>query len=551
MPQEHPRRNRLRALTWLCLGVAASFFALHLPHLRADFPNYSPWMDWSKYTDEGWYGDAAIRHFQRGSWYVPGDFNPAAALPVWPVAEGAVFHFTGVRLEAARGLTVGLFGLTLLAAYLLLRRWQPRGQASLAPALGVLLLAVSPFCYVFYRMAILEPLLVLWMLVALHLASSLRPEPPRRGNRWPTLVWPALLGLVMTLMVLTKTTAVFLMPALFWMIWVRAEYRLRPLLRLGGLACGTAAAAWLGYYLVVVRPHYLLDYRYLFSANAYTGITAATALSVLADTVADGMWIGKLLYPLALLAVLLVVLHPTRSARQPLLVALLLWAGGYFAFLAYHDNLQPRYYLVVAVPLTLIVPLVFEGIWQARPQPDAHHLMTHRLASGSLVLALVVTVGNDMRHTLEFVRHPEYTFANAAQSIRAIVEAEHRRDPSHSELVLSISGSDVSLMTGLPSICDDFGTTELPQRVHRYHPGWYLTWNDVEDDKMEALNPLYHLERIAEFPAMDDPDRNLLILYRLDPATPGQHLRPHHRRPIPRLLQTAVGQQPSVVQLEH
>ena len=39
----------------LLLGIAAVFFALHFVHLTADFPNHSPWMDWSKYTDEGWY----------------------------------------------------------------------------------------------------------------------------------------------------------------------------------------------------------------------------------------------------------------------------------------------------------------------------------------------------------------------------------------------------------------------------------------------------------------------------------------------------------------
>ncbi len=70
------------------LFVAAVFLGLHWVHLKADFPNFSPWSDWSKYTDEGWYGDAAIRHFQLGHWYVPGDFNPAAALPVWPFLEG-------------------------------------------------------------------------------------------------------------------------------------------------------------------------------------------------------------------------------------------------------------------------------------------------------------------------------------------------------------------------------------------------------------------------------------------------------------------------------
>ena len=73
----------------------------------------------------------------------------------------------------------------------------------------------------------------------------------------------------------------------------------------------------------------------------------------------------------------------------------------------------------------------------------------------------------------------------------------------------------------------------------------------VDDDKMDVLSPLYHLQRVAAFPALDDPERNLLILYRLDPATPHIATKPHHRKLIPRLLQTTLGQQPSTIQLQH
>jgi hypothetical protein len=63
---------------------------------------------------------------------------------------------------------------------------------------------------------------------------------------------------------------------------------------------------------------------------------------------------------------------------------------------------------------------------------------------------------------------------------------------------------------------------------------------------MDALTPAFHVQRIATFAAMDDQDRNQLILYRLDPAgqQPNRHKRP--RRAHPRL-----GQQPSPLQLGH
>jgi hypothetical protein len=558
MGQLHTISSRTaKAFEAAVLLVAVIFLALHVLHLNADFPNHSPWMDWAKYTDEGWYGDAAIRHFQRGGWYIPGDFNPAAALPVWPLLELIVFRFTGVNLESARALTVGIFAGILVVSYLLLRRWHTlcqsasgRHRVSSAPAIAVLLLAVSPFCYVFSRLAILEPLLVLLTLLAMLAASWARPHeattPEGRvawlGARIRYIAPILALGLLLPLMVLTKTTAIFLLPAIAWLLWARAGYRLKPLLQLGVPAAFLGAVVWLSYYGFIVRPHFLSDYRYLFSANAYTGITSENAISVLRDAFVDGAWVGRLLYPLALLAAVIALLIMPRILRNPLIPALLLWVAGYAAFLAYHNNLQPRYYLVIAVPLTLLVPVVFESIWNG-PRMIAP---LHRFAAVLAVAALVVLAVTDARQTLHYVRTPEYTFTHAAEQIHDIVMA----DRTHNPLVLSISGSDLSLMTGLPSICDDFGTMELPDRVRAYRPGWYVTWNQVDDDKMDALTPMYHLQRVAAFPAMDDPERNLLILYRLDPATPTNPPR-RRSKPIPRLLVTNFGQQPSEPQLEH
>jgi hypothetical protein len=344
-------------------------------------------------------------------------------------------------------------------------------------------------------------------------------------------------------MVLTKTTAIFLLPSIAWILWARAGYRLRPFLRIALPPAILAVAVWLAYFGFVVRPHFLSDYRYLFSANAYTGITLATARTVIGETFTDGLWIGRLLYPLALFAIGIVLLVNPRLLRNPLIPALLLWVFGYAAFLAYHANLQPRYYLVIAIPATLLVPVVFESIWNQR------NIIAplHHLAAGAAIAALIAVVVVDARQTIHYVRTPEYTFAHAAVKIHDIVAA----DRTHNPLVLSISGSNLSLMTGLPSICDEFGTMALDVRVRAYQPGWYVTWNQVDDDKMDALAPMYHLQRIAAFPAMDDPERNLLILYRLDPALPDTPRRPRHRKPIPRLLQTNLGQQPSTVQLEH
>jgi len=146
------KSNSVRRLCLVCwLALICVFAALHALHLRADFPNHSPWiLDWAKYTDEGWYGNAAIRAHLGLNWYVAGDFNPAVALPVLPVLEWLLFFVTGVTPEAARGLAVAFFFANLLLGYLLLRAHGPRWAGLLA----VTLMVTSPFLYCFSRLAI-------------------------------------------------------------------------------------------------------------------------------------------------------------------------------------------------------------------------------------------------------------------------------------------------------------------------------------------------------------------------------------------------------------
>jgi hypothetical protein len=517
------------------LLVAAVFIAVHFVHLKADFPNHSLWADWSKYTDEGWYSDAAIRQIQLGHWDLPGDFNPGAALPVWPALELAVFRATGVSLAAARALAVAAFGLGLVCCYLLMRRWLiGLGEVSLAPALAVLLLAVSPMCFAFSRLAILEPLLVLLTLAALLAASaagkaSAQADQSSRGrlNR-RSVAWAVALGLLLPLVVLTKTTGLFLLPAVFWMLWAATGYRVRPFLRVGLVAGGVGAAVWGGYFGLFVRPHYLADYRYLFDANAFTAITRNTFWPVLENGVLDLHWMGETLFVLALAAVIgsLAGLVTRRRRGNPLVESLLIWTFGYAAIVAYHANLSPRYYVTLAVPLTMLVAIFFEPLvaraFSRRAQsgsPPAAGVgdLRRRLPAVAAGALLAFVVFSGASQTIYFVLHPEYTFLDAAEQVRQAVALERAADPAHSELVLSISGAQLSLMTGLESICDDYGTMELRERVAAYKPGWFATWNFVEDDKMDALAPTYRLVRVGAFPALDDPERNLLILYRLDP----------------------------------
>ncbi len=82
-------------------------------------------------------------------------------------------------------------------------------------------------------------------------------------------------------------------------------------------------------------------------------------------------------------------------------------------------------------------------------------------------------------------------------------------------------------MTHLQSLCDDFSihTPEFPDlgaKLSYYQPGWWATWNAIDPGTLEDLHTHYSLEQAASFPAFDDPDRNVLVLFKLNPLPNGQ-----------------------------
>ncbi|MGB6691873.1 MAG: glycosyl transferase [Terracidiphilus sp.] len=502
---------------WLVLiGV---FALVHAMNLRADFPNHSPWIfDWAKYTDEGWYGDAAIRAHLFGNWYLAGDFNPAVAIPVWPFLEWVLFFFTGVSIEAARGLVVAVFFANLLLSYLLLRARGPRWMALLV----VTLLVTSPLLYCFGRLAILEPLLTALALGALNLAVRLprlrRPVVASLG-----------IGFLFALVLLTKTTGLFLLPALAWAILLPL-WRNRPLaLRCAAAAAGACIVTFGAWMVLVVCFGLLADYRYLFRVNSYPKPAQFYwPLVSLWWSIHGCMWVDRILTPLAGLVLGGAVLSVTVLARRnawgrgflldPVVGASILAVAGYIFFMTYQNHPQPRYYAVVAFFCFFVVA---QGIEALLRQPG-----WWRAAGQTAVAGIVAAAGINGFWTLFYAAHPQYTFVNAADNLVRYID-EH---PNGNRLLLSISGDEISLITHVRAICDDFGTQDLPEKIAVYKPGWYATWNDFDPGTLEDIHTRYSIEQVAVFRAFDDSERNQLVLFKLHPLPNGQVRDPEKQR---------------------
>ncbi|HZP06160.1 MAG TPA: glycosyltransferase family 39 protein [Terracidiphilus sp.] len=511
----------------LWLAVIAGFALLHGLHLRADFPNHSPWfMDWAKYTDEGWYGDAAIRAHLFGNWYMPGDFNPAVAVPVWPFLEWILFFLTGVTPQAARGLAVAVFFLNLFLSYKLLRRSGPRWMALLA----VTLLVTSPFLYCFGRLAILEPLLTTFTLAALSVAVRL---PQMRRPLWGAIS----VGVLFTLAMLTKTTAVFLLPAVAWTMVVSLwPARRQALLAL--LIAGVTFTAGYGLWIALLVRHGLLtDYKYYFAVNDYARPKQFDwPLVSLWWSFHGGLWVDKILIPLAGLVLIgALICRRQKWARgllaNPVFGASVLASAGFVFFMTYQDHPQPRYFAVIAVFCFFVVALGAAALIEGTNGVSVRWISAR--TSGWLTVGLaILAISAGGVQTLGYALHPQYTFLHAAEGLTHYIDTH----PNGKRLLVSISGDEISLMTHVPVICDDFGTTDLPEKLGIYQPTWYAAWNDLDPGTIEDLHTHYSIEQVAEFPAFDDPQRNLLVLFKLHPLPGGAVRDPQEqdlRSPLP------------------
>jgi hypothetical protein len=625
--------KRAGMAAWLA-GVAG-FAALHALHLRADFPNHSPWMfDWAKYTDEGWYGNAAVRAHLLGHWHLAGDFNPAVAVPVWPALEWVLFCLTGVTVEAARALAVSVFFVNLALSYALLcargagstsLRREARSAFQWPALLAVSLLVTSPYLYCFSRLAILEPLLTLWVLAGLNVAV--------RMDRMRRPLWGAAgVGALALLAALTKTTAIFLLPALALAMAVPLWRRRSLALKCVGVASAVFAGGY-GLWLVLVwRMHLLADFRYYFYVNRYPRPQEWTWPLVSLWWSAHGvLWVDWILTPLA--GVMVVgaavtwmisaqrVLSPVpkgegpgapsgvskkagpstaaagansaqgdnaasrfvlsqvsdsrpgapsrigtkagpstpsvrrgglRSLRMtgkrelavdgevhwargllldPVAGASLLGVAGMIAFMTIQDHPQPRYYAPVAF---FLVFLVVRGIEALTARARTAEISMRGWAGAALAVT-VIAIGVNGARTIAYAAHPEYTFANAAANLTHYIDTH----PNGNRLLVSVSGDEITLLTHLPSLCDDFGTEDLPVKLAHYRPGWFASWNDLDPGTLEDLHTRYSVEQVATFPAFDHPERTRLVLFQLHPLPNGQVRDPHDagepdlRQPLP------------------
>jgi 4-amino-4-deoxy-L-arabinose transferase-like glycosyltransferase len=478
-----------RWLHWILLLLTLALCLLRFAYLRADFPNHSPWMiDQAKFTDEGWWASAAVRYFLMGHWQIPGDYNPAAVVPVWPALLTVIFQVTGVSIIAVRAVSVSCSIATVALVYFLTRRY---GISQALAALAALLLAASSFAFAFSRLATLDTIIVFEWTLLMWAASYAAP-----GRTWPLLA----LGIGISVMVLTKTTALVLVPAVLCLLWKKNPRAILGVIPLSGALIAT-------YLFIVLRSRYSDDFHYFFEINGLADVEISRTGSFLLQLLRNSMWIDRILYPAALAVLLLSLVWLRRLWSNPLFTACwIAFLGDAIYILRRQDDYAPRYFLVMLVPCIITLILALQELTIRKPS----------LAS-PLAAILGVAVVLDTIQIFGFLAHRQYQFYAAARSIQAILDA----NPSSHRLLLGSSGDQLALMTGIPSINDGYSNQDLDKKVLLYQPGWYVGWNDLQQDILNSLSA-YRLDEVANFPVFDREDRDRLKLYRMVPLKEAQ-----------------------------
>ena len=157
------------------------------------------------------------------------------------------------------------------------------------------------------------------------------------------------------------------------------------------------------------------------------------------------------------------------------------------------------------------------------PAEPFSRLQAAHVAGWAVIGLAGLAAGINSVRTANYALHPEYTFVNAVEQLTQYIDAH----PNGNRLVVSISDDEMTLVSHLPGLCDDFvaptdAIPDLPAKLEFYKPGWYVAWNDLDPGTLQDIHIHDSLEQVATFPAFDDPDRNLLVLFKLHPLAGGK-----------------------------
>jgi hypothetical protein len=356
------------------------------------------------------------------------------------------------------------------------------------------LVAANALGFFFGRLALLEPAFVMFFLLTVYLAGRVR------SGRYGLAI---LVGIAFIAMTLTKTTGIFLLPAALYPIWANNRTHRVARWKLTGVALATAIVL-----LACIRIFWFS--RFPADAAVILGMSPAWeiahSLPRLARFFVRGTWIDPVLFPIAIICFGAAISRLRWMWRDPLFVTAFLWEAGYAAFIVFHYDGPPRYFVVLIVPTVWLALIFVEWLWSR-----------HRHVAFAAIAAMAVSVAWNLASIGNYLAHPTYTLVDASRAIRQQIAAEHESHPETSELLIGRGADQVALLSGgLPAIDSD-GAMLLANKLDVYRPGWFMNWTDFPPQRRITVAAHRHLVRAGFYPNLDPFNSAGIVLYRLLP----------------------------------
>ena len=443
-------------LIFVSLLIALRFF-----HLDADFPLGKDWSG-DLYTDEGWYANAAVREVISGRWYLPGDFNPAVNLPMGQLLQRAAFGVFGLGLISARITGALASSAVILLAALVVRR----GAGVQAGLLTSLILASSYIGFAFSRLAILEPIGVVFVMSALFVSQ-------RMAGR-PALPLSILSGLLVSAAVLVKGTMIFAIPVVAYAAWLSGRGG-RERLRLVGVFL-LVSFVTVGGWQIIARHFFQADFIYFETINL-----GARQVTGIGDWVSNlhRQWrnmqiLGRGFVDVLLLLVILAGVTSANFRAMPLVRLLVLYAVAYFSLLSIVSFGPPRYFVPLLVPLAGLGAIAcIELTRWCRQARQATRIRLLALLPGLLVVMMVFS---GCGRIAAYMARPHYSLLRMATSVRTIID--HREGRTSGVVLLGNMADTVALVTGVRAVNTHIGVLPLAERLETYRPSYVLIHTD-------------------------------------------------------------------------
>jgi hypothetical protein len=482
-----------RAHRWqlALLLLTICLLALRFCHLSADFPAFHFYgQDGARYTDEGFYTGAALQHFTLGHAYLPGGWNPGVFMPVWPFLVGLVFHFTGVSVVAARGLAVVCIWLSVLLAYAIARQYQSKTFACLT----AFLIAANALGFFFGRLALLEPAFGMFLLLAIYLAGRVRP------HNYALAIFA---GVVFVVATLTKTTGPFVLPAVLFPIWANNRQNRAVAWKLLATTLATVILL-MGLAKILWFRHYSADAAIILGMAPLWQFENSP--SRLLRFFFRGTWIDPVLFPLALAAFVAAAVRLRFLWRNPLFMIAFLWEAGYAAFIVYHYDGPPRYFVTMIVPTVWLALIFLEWLWSA-----------NRRVAVVATACVAASVLWNIASISDYLLHPQYTLVDASLKIKQMIVAQHASGATSNELLIGRGADEISLLSGgLPALDSD-GAMPLAQKLNVYHPDWFMHWTNHPSARLTTAMSERTLVQRADFHGLDPFDGAGILLFQVFP----------------------------------